>query len=364
MEFIIDKQFWMGKSVGELPTPAIVADIKAIQTNITLLSEYFNTRNCQLRPHFKSHKCVTLAKQQLACENTIGITCAKVSEAEQLVDSGIQDVLIANQVIGIDKVKRIAELNCRAVVRVAVDSPEGVEQLNAAAQKAGVKIGILVEVDIGMNRGGVQPGKPAIDLAELVTRKPALNFDGLQSYEGHIVTLEDYEERKERVEEAMEPLIQTRRALEQKGFSMFISSGGTGTYDITGNINGIDELQCGSYALMDTAYKKIRPEFEYARYILSTVISVRGNRATTDVGIKGMGVEYGTPEVIGYPMAKVLYVAEEHTVIENIDAKIGEKISLIPPHGCTTNNLYSQMWVTRDNIIEDVWKIEGRGCLE
>ncbi|MCK5104348.1 MAG: alanine racemase, partial [Cyclobacteriaceae bacterium] len=314
--------------------------------------------------HFKSHKCVSLARLQMTYSNTIGITCAKVSEAEQLVSGGIKDILIANQVIGIDKVRRIALMNRKATVRVAVDSVKGIEQLGNAAQDIGVEIGTLIEVDIGMNRGGIKPGKPVVDLVEIISAIKGLRFDGLQSYEGHIVTLPDYNERKKRVEKDMLPLLETRTFLEDKGFSVFISSGGTGTYDITGNMEGIDELQCGSYTLMDSVYKRIRPEFFNARYILTTVISKRDDIISTDVGLKGMGAEYGMPTVIGFPEAEMLYVAEEHTVIKNIDVNIGDKIRMIPPHGCTTNNLYSQMWISQNNIIEDVWPIEGRGCLE
>ncbi len=360
----IPSQKWIGKSVDDLTSPAIIADIDLIQQNLELLSNYFRNKKCKLRPHFKSHKCVTLAQRQVACDNTVGITCAKLSEAEQLVAGGIKDVLIANQVIGLDKATRIAALNQQATVRVAIDSQIGIEQLSVAAQELGVTIGALVEVDIGMNRGGVLPGKPTIDLAESVSKTPGLQFEGLQSYEGHIVTLEDYEERKRRVIEEMKPLIETKRILEERGLPVILSSGGTGTYDITGHIDGIDELQCGSYALMDSAYKKIRPEFQCARFILSTVISKRGDTITADVGLKGMGAEYAKPEVINHPNAEVLYVAEEHTVLKNINVNIGEKIRLIPPHGCTTNNLYSQMWISQNNTIIDVWPIEGRGCLE
>lgn len=358
------KEKMIGKQIEKISTPAIVADYDDIIFNLSKMDEYFNNKKCKLRPHFKSHKCITLAKLQMEYTNTVGITCAKLSEAEQLVNGGVKDILIANQVIGLDKVKRVALLNKNATVRVAVDSIEGIIQLSTAAQEIGVEIGVLIEVDIGMNRGGVQPGKPVVDLAEFISTKVGLRFDGLQSYEGHIVTLPNYDERKQRVEEEMKPLIETRKMLEQNGYSLFVSSGGTGTYDITGNIDGIDELQCGSYALMDSAYKSIRPELLNARYILTTVISKRGDVISTDVGLKGMGAEYGTPVVIGYPDAANLYVAEEHTVFKNIDVNIGDKIKIIPPHGCTTNNLYSHMWITRNDVINDIWPIEGRGCLE
>ena len=352
------------RPVIELPTPSIVADIDAIDANLAKMNGFFDGSGCRLRPHFKSHKCVTLAKRQMDQSNSVGITCAKLSEAERLVNGGIKEVLIANQVIGLDKTARIAEMNRNAIVSVAVDSELGIEQLSTAAQKAGVAIGVLIEIDIGMNRGGVEPGRSAVKLAGMISNKEGLRLDGLQSYEGHIVTLPDYDERKKRVEEDMKPLLATRANLEQKGYSVIISSGGTGTYDITGNLEGIDELQCGSYVLMDTAYKTIRPEFLNARYILATVLSKRGNVISTDVGLKGMGAEFGTPVVVGHPDAENLYVAEEHSVFKNMNVNIGDKIGIIPPHGCTTNNLYPFMYIARNNIIEEVWPIEGRGCLE
>lgn len=354
----------INRPVLELPTPSIVADIDAIDANLAKMNSFFNGLECRLRPHFKSHKCVTLAKRQMGQSNTIGITCAKLSEAEQLVDGGIKEVLIANQVIGLEKTSRIAEMNRKANVSVAVDSEPGIEQLSTAAHRAGVIIGVLIEIDIGMNRGGVVPGKSAVNLAGMISKKEGLRLEGLQSYEGHIVTLPDYNERKRRVEDDMRPLFETRVILEQAGFPVMISSGGTGTYDITGNLKGIDELQCGSYVLMDTAYKTIRPEFLNARYILATVLSKRGNVITTDAGLKGMGAEYGTPMVIGHPEAENLYIAEEHSVFKNMKVNIGDKIGIIPPHGCTTNNLYPNMWITQNNFIKDVWAIEGRGCLE
>ncbi|HUU28996.1 MAG TPA: DSD1 family PLP-dependent enzyme [archaeon] len=355
----------IGKSVEELQTPAIVADIEALDANLSLLAGYFAVRHCKLRPHFKSHKCVTLARRQLKAGSANGITCAKVSEAEQLVSGGIKDILIANQVIGPEKVRRVAELNRQAAVRLTVDSPEGVRQIGAAAREAGVTIGILVEVDIGMNRCGVPPGKPAVALAEQVARTGGLRFDGLQGYEGHLVTLEDYQERKRLVLQAMEPLLETRRALEDSGLQVsLVSAGGTGTYKITGNIEGIDEVQCGSYALMDSFYRKVSPEFQNARYVIATVISAQGRKAVADVGLKGMGCEYASPVIVGHPEARVLYVAEEHLPIDNLEAAVGERIRIIPPHGCTTNNLHQRMWVVRNGIIEDVWPIEGRGCLE
>jgi D-serine deaminase-like pyridoxal phosphate-dependent protein len=163
----------------------------------------------------------------------------------------------------------------------------------------------------------------------------------------------------------MEPLLETRKLLADAGLPVtIVSGGGTGTYDVTGNIDGVDEVQCGSYALMDTAYRKIRPEFKVASSVLTTVISVSGSKAVADVGRKGLGCEFGLPLVAGDSEATVTKAAEEHAFIENCDVHVGDKLQLIPSHGCTTHNLYRRMWIARDGIIEDCWPIEGRGCLE
>lgn len=355
---------WTGRKVEKLPTPVIVAEVDKLEENLSRMDGWFEGSSCKLRPHFKSHKCVELARRQDTMPNTSGITCAKTSEAEKLVEGGLKDIIIANQVIGKDKVTRIAGLNKKVMVRVAVDSTFGIKQLAAASREEQIETGVLIEVDIGMDRGGVKPGRETLDLAKYIKGITGVRLDGLQAYEGHITMLENGEERKRLVKRDMEPLISTRKMLEAAGFPLFISSGGTGTYDLTGKIREIDELQCGSYALMDSVYKKIKPEFNIARYILATITTVRNGIAVADVGLKGVGNEYGLPDLPDFPEAEILYLAEEHMVIKNMSPNIGDKIKIFPPHGCTTNNLYSQMWISRNGIIEDLWEIEGRGCLE
>ncbi|MBM3891983.1 MAG: DSD1 family PLP-dependent enzyme, partial [Verrucomicrobia bacterium] len=336
-----------------------------LEGNLRRMSDYFAARPCKLRPHFKSHKCVELARRQLAAGGCSGITCAKLSEAEQLVASGIKDVLIANQVVGPDKARRLAVLNRKATARCAVDSLENARELAGAAREACASIPLLVEVDVGMKRCGVPPGVPALELVQEIVRLAGLRFDGLQGYEGHVVALPDRDERAQRAREALAPLVETRRMIERAGIPVaVVSSGGTGTYDITSNLDGINEVQCGSYALMDGAYVRVRPEFVVARWVLATVISSHGGWAVVDVGTKGLGCEFGLPIIEGYPDAKARYTAEEHTPFDGLAARVGDKVRLIPSHGCTTQNLYRQMWITRGNRIVDVWPIEGAGCLE
>ena len=361
----MDHRNFIGRPVQALPTPAMLVEVAALQQNISLLADYFSDRPCKLRPHFKSHKCVTIAKRQLKAGGVVGITCAKLSEAEALVAGGVKDVLIANQVVGPDKAQRLAALNRSATVRSAVDSEANLEELGAAAQAAGVTIGVLVEVDIGMHRCGVAPGEPAATLAALVTATRGLRLDGLQGYEGHLVMTPDAEERRRKVLEALAPLVETRRLFDRRGLRCpIVSGGGTGTYDITGNVPGIDEVQAGSYALLDCHYKKIRSDFQCAMSILTTVISATGRKVVLDVGLKGMGNEFGLPVVANAPEAQALRLAEEHCSVDNCPAQVGEKLRLIPSHGCTTSNLHRRLWVVRSGIVEDVWPIEGSGCLE
>ena len=343
----------------------MVADLARLEWNIRTLADYFKSRPAKARPHFKSHKCVELARRQLAAGGCSGITCAKLSEAEKLVGCGIPDVLIANQVVGEGKARRLALLNRAALVRCAVDSAENARQLSAAAKEIGVTIGVLVEVDVGLGRCGVAPGAPALALARVVAQSGGLRFDGLQGYEGHLVTKPDYAERKRLVTAALAPLCETRALIEASGLPVkIVSSGGTGTYDITGDIPGIDEVQAGQLALMDAFYRRIRPEFAVARWVQARVVSVGPGRAVVDVGVKGLGSEFGLPEVAGWPEAEAIHLAEEHTMIRNLDARVGDLLRLVPSHGCTTNNLYRRMWMSRDDRIADVWEIEGSGCLE
>jgi D-serine deaminase-like pyridoxal phosphate-dependent protein len=361
----MDTTALLGQPLAALPTPALIVDAAALAHNLGLLATYFAGRPAKLRPHFKSHKCVTLAHRQMAAGACVGLTCAKLGEAEALVAGGIGDVLIANQVVGPAKAARLAALNRQAVVRSAVDCAANVTELGRAAVAAGVIIPVLVEVDIGMGRCGVAPGAATVALARQVAATPGLRFAGLQGYEGHLITKPDPAERRALVTAAMQPLLAQRALLTAAGLPCpLISGGGTGTYDITGDLPGIDEVQAGSYALMDCFYQRLRPEFRLARTVLATVISASPGKAVADVGLKGMGNEFGLPEVAGQPQAKVRYVAEEHTVIDGLEAAVGERLQLIPSHGCTTNNLHRRMWLVRDGRLAECWPIEAAGALE
>jgi D-serine deaminase-like pyridoxal phosphate-dependent protein len=359
---------WIGKTLAEVDTPSLLLDHDALRANIERMAGFFAGRHCRLRPHFKSHKCTRIARLQMEA-GAVGITCAKLGEAEVVADAGIEDILIANELVGRTKMLRLMELARRARPMAAVDSPDHVKMLSEAASAAGIRLRVLVEVDIGMHRCGVVPGQPALDLAQLVASSPGLSFEGLQGYEGHSVDLRDEAERTGKTRAALKLLVETRRHIERAGVPVnIVSGGGTGTYDLTGACEGIDEVQAGSYAAMDWWYQDIRPEFQQAQSILTTVISRPApNLAIIDVGRKGVGGEWGAPRVKTMRGAKVAtFSSEEHMGIALPDdppVRIGDHIEIIPSHGCTTSNLYREYIVHRNGIVTDIWPIEGSGKL-
>ncbi len=358
-----------GKSLAELDTPCLLLDADALRCNLDFMAKYFSQRPAKLRPHFKSHKCTTLARLQMEA-GAIGITCAKLGEAEVLADAGIKKILIANQIVGAVKIARLVELCRRAEPIVAVDALENAGMISEMASAAGVSVGVLVEVNIGMNRCGVAPGQATLDLVKKVASLPALRFEGLQGYEGHIVDLRGAAEREQKVRVALQPLVETRRLIECAGIPVkIVTGGGTGSYTFTGDTEGVDEVQAGSYAAMDWWYSDIRPEFKQAMTILTTVISrARPGFAILDVGRKGVGAEFGPPRVKTIPGAVISgFGSEEHAAVqlpENATVKVGDHIELIPSHGCTTSNLYREFVVHRAGRVVDVWPIEGSGKLQ
>lgn len=361
----------IGKSLSEVDTPALLLDRQALEANLEKMAAYFRSRPCKLRPHFKSHKCTTLTRRQLAA-GAVGITCAKLGEAEALAAAGVTDILIANQIVGPIKVRRLVELAKSSRPMVAVDSAENIRMIAEHARNASVSVRMLVEVNIGMNRCGVAPGEPALELARLIASLEGLKFEGLQGYEGHIVDLPDLAERTAKTRAAMLALVETRRLIERTGPPVnIVSGGGTGTYTITGNIEGVDEVQAGSYAAMDWYYRNLRPEFAQAQTILCTIISRPSpNRAVIDVGRKGVGAEFGPPR----PLARGAFAgqiesfgSEEHAVItlsQNDSVRIGDKVEIIPSHGCTTCNLYHEYVLHEGGKVCEVWPIEGSGKMQ
>lgn len=352
----------------EIDTPTLLIDLPKLDHNIEKMAAFVDNAGVSLRPHMKTHKCPIISQRQIAA-GAIGVTCQKLGEAEAAAKSGISDILITNQIVGQRKIDRLVKLAKGADVKVLVDSHQNVIELNQAARETGIKLGVLVEVDVGMERCGVQSGEQALRLAEFVHNQKSLEFMGLEGYEGHACMIPSFKEREARTLEAMKLLVDTKELVEAAGFEVEIVTGGsTGTYMITGRYPGVTEIEAGSYATMDKKYASVeRVDFEPALTILVTVISrPKEGVAIIDAGLKAMSVDFGTPKVISCEGAVLdKNLSEEHgKLLLTDDANslhVGDKVELIPTHGCTTINLHNQFVVTRGDEVQAVWGIEGRG---
>ncbi len=356
----------IGRAIEELDTPSLLLDRAASDRNLATMSGFFRDRPSKLRPHFKNHKCVTLAKRQMLA-GAVGMTCAKLGEAEVLADNGFRDILIANQVVGAVKIGRLVQLAKRARIAIAVDHIDQVEAVSRAAAAARTLVRLFIEVDIGMGRCGLPNSAAVLELAKKLADMPGVEFGGLQAYEGHLVNIVDRDQRRTQSREAMGLAVETRRLLERSGIPVPCLSGcSSATYDSTGILDGVDEIQAGTYATMDRQYFRLAPEFEIALSILVRVISRPGpGKAVLDVGVKGAGAEFGVPGIRDYPDVGIpFFLAEEHVVVNQApDWPIGQPLHLIPSHACTTCNLYREMIVHEKGVVVDVWPIEASGRL-
>jgi len=362
---------WMndviGKSKYEIDTPALLVDVGKLIGNIQKMADFFKDKDARPRPMWKTPKTVEIAKLQMEA-GAIGITCAKISEAELLVEAGIEDLLIANEVVGGGKLARLVALNKKADVKCAVDDPAHVEALSRAAVAGGVTIGVLVDVFVGLPRCGVK-SEDAASLAKLVDDADGLDLRGVMGYEGHVVNVEDAEARKAEAEKSMGMLTDAAGSIREAGLSCdIVSGGGTGTYNFSGTFPGVTEVQVGSYPLMDVKYGKLELGFDKAATILSTVWSkapALPGWTIIDAGMKTVTYEFGLPELIGVPNTRLAMLSEEHghllTEGGESGLEIGDKVELCPSHICTTVNLHDRMYMIGNGKVVDVWEIEGRG---
>ncbi len=351
--------------IEDIDTPALLLDLDKLERNIKKMADFFKDKPTKLRPHIKTHKTPIIAHKQIRA-GAEGIACQKLGEAEVMVESGIPDVFITNEVVGWNKVLRLAKLAHHSNISVVVDNPENVKQLSEAASREDVTINVLVEVNVGMDRCGVPPGKPVVSLAKKVIDAEGLHFKGILGYEGHCVLLDDYEKKKNLCLKAMALNIETRDLLMKSGVEVEeVCAGGTSTYDISGVYPGITEIHPGTYATMDLKFKRMGIPFECAVSLLTMVISTPvPGRATVDAGMKAISQEFGIPEAKTEGV-DLIHLYEEHGLLKLSGAaeklKPGDKIEFIPTHGCTTINLHDKFYCVRKGYLEAVWKIAARG---
>lgn len=355
----------IGKARHDLITPAMILDLDVARRNISTMADYMRGVSAKLRPHIKVHKSPELARMQTEAGACIGMTTATVWEAVVMARGGIDDILVANAVVGLEKIQTIAELSREAHVIVAIDDARNAEDLSNAALQAGSVLGVLIDLDVGMERCGVRSKEEALHLAEHVSKLSGLRLEGMMGYEGHCMLEPDPDRRVRKAHAAMEELMEAVDFLAQHGFeSRIISGGGTGTYNITGAHPRLTELQAGSYVVMDAFHAQLIPGFPVALTVLGTVISRHGNRVILDSGRKVIGSELGLPRLKDVP-STTAGIAEEHLLVD-VDVasslRVGEKVEVVSGYGPTTVNLHDVYYVVEHDIVTDVWPVRARAA--
>jgi D-serine deaminase-like pyridoxal phosphate-dependent protein len=363
----------VGTSLQELDTPSLILDLDAFERNLQRLSDSLAGRKVAVRPHAKSHKCPQIALRQIAL-GAVGVCCQKVSEAEAMVQGGVRDVLIANEVVGTVKVKRVAALAKQARVAVCADDQGNISALDAAAREFDVHLDVLVEVNVGANRCGVEAGPPAVALARQIANCANLRFAGLQAYQGAAQHIRKVEERRAAIEAAVANIKTTTALLSEAGISCEkVTGAGTGTYLFEAVSGVYHEIQPGSYIFMDVDYARNDwtesgiPRFEHSLFVWTTVMSrPSAERAIVDAGLKASSVDSGMPRVAANDGVEYLKASDEHGVLRLHGARgyaVGDKLKLIPGHCDPTVNLYDYFVGVREGRVEAVWPITARGAL-
>jgi D-serine deaminase-like pyridoxal phosphate-dependent protein len=359
----------------EIPTPALLLDLDRFERNLTRMSAHARSTGKALRPHAKTHRCPEIARRQIAA-GALGVACAKLGETEVMAAAGIRGLLCTTPVVPPEKIARFAALVRQAPdTMVVVDNAENATALDRAAAAAGVTIDVLVDVDVGTRRTGIQPGEPALALARQVAAARALRLRGLQGYAGHCAHVMGWEARRAASHAALAPLMATRTRLEQAGLPVEIVAGGsTGTYNIDSELPGLTELQSGSYCVMDIDYRRIGgrgsealTDFEMALTVVATVVSVpTAERGIVDAGLKAFSTDKPfPPEAVERPGLVYEFAGDEHgrLVVQDRDRPVGlgERIEFFPPHCDPTFNLYDRIYAVRGREVEAVWEIAARG---
>lgn len=365
---------FLRQSIAELPTPALLIDLDIFERNLATMAEACRRRGTRLRPHGKAHKSPVIGKQQLD-GGAIGLCAAKLGEAEVLVGGGILDVLITAPVVGRRKIARLMRLLAATPqIKVVADDEQNIKELSEAAQASGRRLKVLVDVNVGQNRTGVDRADEAAALATLIAREKGLEFEGVQAYGGSNMHVVGFENRKAASLQALERAIAARQAIEKAGLPVrILSVGGTGTYNIDAGYPGVTEIQPGSYIFMDAHYRSIGSEtsemfsdFGTSLSVLATIISrpAKG-RAITDAGNKALSTDEGLPALKDSKGISYRPGGDEYGILSLTDPArdftVGDKVEFIAGHCDTTVNLHDVFFGVRKEIVEAVWPIEGRG---
>ena len=348
---------------NRIPTPALIVCKDIFEKNEAAMATLLKDSTVKLRPHFKSHKCASIAHRQIEM-GAVGITCAKLDEAIDLADSGIEDILIANQITDKEKIARLAHLANACRLSVCVDNKDNIAALEKAAAFADSTVYCLVEYEIGMERCGVSSAEEVLSLARLINDCPHLVFDGIQAYAGHVSHMASLKERREKTEAGAKKIKALLSFLEGEGIAVRVLSGGsTGTSVIKAKDNLYTELQAGSYLFMDATYGELALPFASSLFILCTVVSVSDTITVVDAGVKSCGVDQGMPVPLGFSVSHIV-ASEEHFQLHNPSKKlaVGDKVLLAPAHCCSTVNLHDRLYFVSGDKVVDRVPVTARGC--
>ena len=364
-----------GMREDEIDTPALVIDLDAFEYNLDRMAALLAPTGAKLRAHAKTHKSPIIALQQIA-RGAVGQCVQKVAEAEILAWGGVKDILISNEVVGGAKLARLVALARIAKVAVCVDDPAQIVAIEAAAEAAGGRISVLVEIDIGASRCGVQPGPEAVTLAKQIAASKHLIFGGLQAYQGSAQHRRGVEERRKLIDHAIDGSRRTVEQLRQQGLACpIVGGGGTGTFEIEASSGVYTEIQAGSYAFMDADYARNLDAggspvstFRHSLFVLATVMSApRHGLAVLDAGHKAVSIDSGMPTLWQRPDIRYVSASDEHGKLEygpeTSAVKLGEKLRLIPGHCDPTVDRFDWYVGVRGGRVECLWPVAARGGL-
>jgi len=364
-----------GMDEKDIQTPCLILDLDALERNVRKMGDYARAHGMRHRSHGKMHKSVDVQKLQERLGGAVGVCCQKVSEAEVFVRGGIKDVLVSNQVrdpAKIDRLARLPKLGSRIIV--CVDDIENVADLSAAAQRHGTQLECFVEIDCGAGRCGVTTTQDVVAIAKAIDAAPNLRFTGIQAYQGAMQHMDRYEDRKAKLDAAIEMVKNAVQGLKAVGLEPeLVSGGGTGSYYFEAASGVYNELQCGSYAFMDADYGRIldkdghridQGEWENALFILTSVMShAKADKAIVDAGLKAQSVDSGLPVVYGRTDVKYVKCSDEHGVVEDAQGvlKVNDKLRLVPGHCDPTCNVHDWYVGVRGGKVETLWPVSARG---
>ena len=358
----------------ELATPALLLDLDAFHSNIAKMAGYLKERKRAFRPHGKTHKCPEIAKALIRA-GAVGVCAAKISEAEAFAREGVSGLLVTTAVIGRQKIAHAVRLASKRPETIfCLDDAQNVRDLNEAAAAARLRLNLAVDLWVG-NRTGIQPGAPAVVLAQLIASLKNVRLAGLQAYAGHASHTVGFENRQKVSRAAMAGAVETRRLLEGQGIECpLVTGGSTGTYNIDSEIEGVTELQPGSFIFMDVDYNRIGGadgavyrDFRNSLTVLTTVVSKpAANVAIVDGGLKAFSTDKPfVPEARGREEITYNWAGDEHGRLNLAGAaaalKVGDRLEFVIPHCDPTVNLYDRIYCLRGERVEAVWSIAARG---